>query len=377
MPWREVSIVSQREEFVLLATVPGANLKQLCLRFGISRPTAYKWIARHQQGGPAALVDQSKKPHSSPHQTPERVELVVLKVREAHPYWGGRKIRAKLLELGEAQVPSASTITAILQRHGLLDENRRETRDWQRFEHEAPNQLWQMDFKGHFPMEQGRCHPLTLLDDHSRFSLCLKACLDEQGTTVQAALSEVFRRYGLPERMTMDNGAPWGQDDTHPYTPLTLWLIRLGIRVSHSRPYHPQTQGKLERFHRTFKTEVLNHRSFRDDKEAQHAFDHWRDVYNCHRPHEAIGLVAPVRRYSPSWRPFPEQVAPIEYGPDDQVRKVQDKGEFSFHGKIFKVSKAFKGQPVALRPTQQDGVFDVFYCNQRIAQVDLHLNILV
>lgn len=377
MPWQEVSVVSQRTEFMFLASQPGANLAELCRRYGISRTAAYKWLGRYKEGGVRALTNQSRKPLHSPGQTPERLEQLVVKVRAAQPTWGGRKIRAKLVELGEAEVPSASTITAILERHGLLSEDRREKRDWQRFEHEAPNRLWQMDFKGHFATEQARCHPLTLLDDHSRFSLCLKACANEQGTGVQQALEAVFRRYGLPDRMTMDNGAPWGSDEAHPYTPLTLWLIRLGIRVSHSRPYHPQTQGKLERFHRTLKSELLNYRSFKDLFEAQHHFDRWRDSYNCERPHEALGMQVPAQRYKPSWRTYPEQLSPIEYSADDQVRKVQNKGEISFQGRTFKVGKAFQGQPVALRPTPHDGVFDVYYCNQRIAEVDLRLNMLL
>lgn len=377
MPWQEVSVVSQRREFVHQALQPGANLAELCRRFGISRESGYKWVKRYRQGGLEALEDQSRKPLRSLRQTPGRLEHLVLKVREANPSWGGRKIRAKLLAMGEVEVPSASTITAILQRHGLLSEERRESRDWLRFEHEAPNRLWQMDFKGHFQMEQGRCHPLTLLDDHSRFSLCLRACGDEQGRSVQAALTDVFRLYGLPERMTMDNGPPWGSYELDAYTPLTLWLIRLGIRVSHSRPYHPQTQGKLERFHRTLKTELLNYRSFRDLDDAQHHFDRWREIYNHERPHDALHLEVPAKRYQVSWRAYPEQLPPMEYGPDDLVRKVQDRGRFTFQGRIFKIGKAFKGQPVALRPTQQDGVLDVYFCNQRIAQVDLHLNILL
>jgi transposase InsO family protein len=143
-----------------------------------------------------------------------------------------------------------------MARHGLLPGDTPGIPATGRFEHSAPNQLWQMDFKGHFPFAGGRCHPLTLLDDHSRFSLCLAHCPDERLTTVRQQLVRVFERYGLPARMTMDNGAPWG-DTTGSWTALELWLMRQGIRVGHSRPYHPQTQGKLERFHRSLKAEVL------------------------------------------------------------------------------------------------------------------------
>src|SRR5262249_9640533 len=160
---------------------------------------------------------------------------------------------------------------------------------------------------------RGRCHPLTVLDDHSRFALGLEACANEQGVTVQERLTTIFRRYGLPRRMTMDNGSPWGNDSTHPHTPLTVSLMRLGIGVGHSRPYHPQTQGKDERFHRTLKVEVLHGRTFRDLPHCQAAFDEWRTVYNVQRPHEALAMATPGSRYAISARPFPASLPAVEY----------------------------------------------------------------
>ncbi|MEK7814302.1 MAG: integrase core domain-containing protein, partial [Chloroflexota bacterium] len=244
-------------------------------------------------------------------------------------------------------------------------------RPWVRFERPAPNDLWQMDFKGQFPLAQGWCYPLTVLDDHSRFAVGLQACGDQRWPTVQQQLTGVFRRYGLPQEMLMDNGAPWGADWDHPYTPLTVWLLRLGIGVSHSRPYHPQTQGKEERFHRTLKAEVLQGRSFADLAGCQEAFDPWRAVYNLERPHAALGLATPASRYQVSPRPFPEELPAIEYGPQDQVRRVQAHGEISFHSRSFRVSKAFRGYPVALRATSRDGLWEVFFLSHRIAQLDL------
>ncbi|CAK0777365.1 transposase [Gammaproteobacteria bacterium] len=219
-----------------------------------------------------------------------------------------------------------------------------------------------MDFKGHVAMREGRCHPLTVLDDHSRYAVCLRACLNEQTATVQQALTETFRCHGLPWRMTMDNGSPWGDTLGSPYTPLTVWLMRLGIRVSHSRPYHPQTQGKDERFHRTLKAELLAHITFSDQIEAQKCFDAWRDLYNLERPHESLALRPPSSRYRPSTKPFLEDLPPIEYAPDDIVRKVQGQGELSYLGREWRVGKAFHGHSVALRPTTQDGLLDVFFC---------------
>lgn len=373
MPWKEVSVVSLRKEFVMLASQPGANRRELCRRFGISPTTAYKWLRRCQHAGEEGLLDCSRKPHHSPKQTSTIVEDLVLSVRDAFPVWGARKIKAKLEAMGHSHLPSTSTMTEILRRHNRLnpEESVKHTA-WKRFEHEAPNRLWQMDFKGHFPLEKGRCHPLTILDDHSRYALCLEACQNEQGQTVEKVLTEVFRRYGLPQRMTMDNGSPWGSDSEHSYTPLTVWLIRLGIGVSHSRPYHPQTQGKDERFHRTLKAEVLANRLFRNTQVCQQEFDEWRVFYNCERPHQALQMAVPASRYQPSPWTFPEELPPIEYGADDIVRKVQQGGVFSYKGRNFKVSKAFSGQPVGLRPTTLDGVYHIYFCQQKVREISLN-----
>ena len=209
MPWKEVSTMSQRHEFMLLAQQPGVSLRALCRRFGISPPTAYKWLARYATAGFAGLADHSRRPHQMPHRTPAALEAAVLELRTQHPPWGGRKLHARLQALGYPTVPAPSTITAILRRAAWLPSAAAAPkRAWQRFEHSTPNALWQMDFKGHCPVAHGRCHPLTVLDDCSRFALCLHACPNEQGTTVQTHLTQTFRRYGLPHRMLMDNGPP-------------------------------------------------------------------------------------------------------------------------------------------------------------------------
>ena len=372
MPWTEVSVMSQRLEFVSLAQREGNNMRELCRRFGVSPSTGYKWLRRFSDGGAAAMVDQPRRPHHSPQRTPLEAEQVVLAVRDAHPAWGARKLRAWLLARGHEHLPSPSTITAILQRQGRTDPvEGRKHKTWQRFERQAPNQLWQMDFKGHFPLSTGRCHPLTVLDDHSRFALGLEACPDETAKTVQQRLTTIFRCYGLPERMVMDNGSPWGSDEDHHYTPLTVWLLRLGIAVSHGRPYHPQTQGKDERFHRTLKAEVLQGRTFVDLTQCQRTFDPWRTLYNLERPHEALGMAVPASRYQVSSRSFPKTLPPVEYGPDDLVRRAGDRGRISVFGREFKVGRAFKGLPVALRPTADDGTFNVFFMTYNIAQINL------
>jgi len=372
MPWSEVSVMSLREEFVCLAGQERSNLRELCRRYGISPPTAYKWLARYAGEGRAGLADRSRRPHGSPWRTPSAIEADVLAIREAHRAWGARKIAYRLMALGHADVPAVSTITEILRRHGRLDGRESEKRGpFQRFERPEANDLWQVDYKGHFATSAGRCHPLTVLDDHSRFSLCLAACTDERTQTVRGHLHKAFQRFGLPRQIITDNGSPWGDGPEHPYTPLGAWLIRLGIAISHSRPYHPQTMGKDERFHASLKAEVLRERSFRDIQECQSAFEHWRHIYNHIRPHEGIAMATPASRYRPSPRTMPEHLPAIDYAPHDQVRKVQQQGWITFKGRDFKLPKAFAGYPVALRPIDRDGRWEVFFCAQRIAQVDL------
>ena len=373
MPWQEVSIMSLRQEFVVLASQATVNMRALCRRFGISPKTGYKWVRRFAEAGALGLLGRSRCPQHSPQRTDAAMEAQVVAVRDAHPAWGGRKIRARLQHLGHRDLPSPSTITEILRRQGRLNPaEARKHRPWQRFEHEAPNRLWQMDFKGHFALTHGgRCHPLTVLDDHSRYAVCLQACADQQAPTVQGAMTATFRRYGLPASMLMDNGSPWGDDRDNPYTRLTVWLLRLGIQVRHSRPYHPQTQGKDERFHRTLAVEVLRGRPLRDIGHCQQAFDTWRLLYNGERPHESLQLATPASRYTPSPREFPEQLPALEYGPGDHVRKVQAKGEIFYQGRAFRIGKAFHGYPVALRATGEDGVLAVYFGYHRISQVHL------
>lgn len=372
MPWKEVSTMSQRHEFILLAQHAGNSLRALCRQFGISPTTAYKWLARYAAAGAEGLKDRSRRPHQLPQRTPAALEAAVVALRVQHPTWGGRKLHARLCALGYSPVPTPSTITAILRRHGRLGPGAPAPAAWQRFEHATPNALWQMDFKGHFALGAGRCHPLTILDDCSRFALCLQACANEQTATVQAHLITTFRRYGLPDRLLMDNGAPWGDRAGSPFTPLTVWCLRLGIAISHARPAHPQTLGKDERFHRTLKTELLHQRTFLDWAHCQQHFDQWRDTYNLERPHEALALAVPVTRYTPSPRAFPETLPPIEYGPTDIVRKVQAQGHVSYRGRVFRICKAFRGYPVALRPTQHDGHWRVYFCHQAVGEIDFH-----
>lgn len=374
MPWKAVSVMSLRKEFVTLAEVNMISFSELCRRFNISRKTGYKWLNRYRQEGEVGLGDRSRRPHRIARRISASMEQEILKLRKGR-YWGARKIRKRLQVLGRSAVPAASTITAVLHRHGMIDPDAPEGRkNWQRFERSAPNDLWQTDFKAPVKTLGGDLQPLTVLDDHSRYSLCVRALANQQTVPVQNAFTEMFRLYGLPNAMLMDNGTPWGGAERRPFTVFSVWLIRLGIQVIHSRPNHPQTLGKDERFHRTLERELISRQQWRDRVHLQTALNKWREQYNFERPHDSLDLEVPASRYQPSLRPFPEQLPPIEYPDTFHVRKVQDDGSISFRGQLFKVGKAFHRYPVGLRPTQIDGTFEVMFCHQRIATIDLNAN---
>jgi transposase InsO family protein len=362
--------MSNRREFVTLAMKEGANIRELCRRFGVSPTAGYKWIERSKQDG-ETFEDRSRKPQHSPKRTEDRIEQLVLEVRDAHPVWNARKIR-RVLQRTMTVVPAASTIGQILKRHGRISADASALiHPWRRFEHDAPNDLLQMDFKGHFQVGHGRCFPLTVLDDHSRYSMLLQACENEQTETVQPHLIAMFRRYGLPWRMNMDNGRPWGNPTGDPYTKLTVWMMTLGIRISHSRPLHPQTNGKDERFHRTLNAEVLHNRSFTSLAEVTPAFAAWREIYNHERPHEALGLEVPAVRYRPSERSYPEVLPVPEYGPDDRVYKLRVNGNLHVDKMDFYLSQAFAGQLISIRPSAEDGVFTVHFFHKQLGSIDL------
>jgi transposase InsO family protein len=372
MVWRVSTVIDERRELVRAVMFGEEQVATASRRLGVSRQTAYKWLGRAKQEGDAGLLDRSRRPRVSPRQTPPEVEERVCELRRRHPAWGGRKLHHRLKALGMETVPSPSAITDILSRNGLLKADRRLKRNWQRFEAEAPNQMWQMDFKGDFALPGGRCHTLTVLDDHSRFNVCLQACSDQRRETVQRQLLPILATYGLPEVILVDNGPPWGSGyGRQPHTRFSAWLMRMGIYVLHGRPYHPQTRGKDERFHRSLGSEVLAGRQWQNLDEIQLALDPWRRVYNDERPHEALGYCVPAARYVRSPRQLPDQLPQPTYLAADEVRRVQGLGEISFRGRLFRIGRAFTGEAVGLKATEEDGAWDVYYYKQRVGRVDL------
>lgn len=372
VPWEDATVHELREEFVRLAESGSVNVSELCRRFGISRKTGYKWRERYRAEGVAGLKNQSCRPTSSPARTAVEIEAQVVELRAKHPAWGARKI-AHVLKRDHHVILATSTANSILHRHGLISPAATAAATaWQRFEHEAPNDLWQMDFKGHFAVADMRCHPLTVIDDHSRYNVVLQASQSETFEFVQSALQRAFERYGLPWRINADNGAPWRAPGLEGFTRLGIWLIRLGIRLSHSRPGHPQTNGKDERFHRSLKAESITPYPFRDMAQAQAAFDEFRQLYNHVRPHQALGMRTPAERYQPSSRSMPSSLTPIEYGPDDLVRKVQAGGWIDFKGRQIRVFESLRGQAIALRPRADcSDSFDLYFCHQKFGTLDM------
>ena len=363
------SPMSERREFVELAMKPGVNRRELCRRFGIGPTQGYELLNRYRSEGEVGLAERSRRPKRSPTRTDEAVEASILELRE-ETHWGARKIARVLSDELRLDI-KRPTVHSILRRNGKIDsEESAKHKAWQRFEHERPNDLWQMDFMGPITTARGRFEPLTLIDDHSRFNLCLRACADQKTETVQLVLSEVFSRYGLPWRMTMDNGSPWGDDALVLLTKLTAWLIRLGIGVSHSRPYHPQTQGKDERLHRTIRDEVTNHLICSDCEHLQQVFDTFRDRYNYRRPHEALDDQRPADRYQPSSRSMPKVLLPIEYGQGVLTRHVDRQGKISFGGHKLRVGRGCTGMVVGLRPVIEEKI-EVYFCHQQIAVIDM------
>jgi transposase InsO family protein len=373
MPWKEETIMSRQREFIIKSIEGKGTFKALCEQFKISRKTGYRLLKRYQEEGNQAFTPRSKRPLKSPNQTNPIIEEQIVSLRIQQPTWGARKLAAHLLAQGKSNIPSHSTITNILKRHNLISfEDSLKRQKLIRFEKEEPNELWQMDFKGRFKiLTQETCHPLTIIDDCSRFSLAIKACKNERFLTVKNHLIKAFQKYGLPKQINVDNGTPWGNSTLLPHTALTIWLMRHDIRVSHSRPRHPQTNGKCERFHRTLKEDVITRTAIRTISHAQKCFDKWREHYNTVRPHEALGMAVPSSRYQASKRQLPNCLPPIEYEDAAILRKVRGNGYLSFRNKEYLVGKGFKNHLIEIKIDDSDNSIALYFGRFQIYTYDL------
>lgn len=373
MPWKESSIMSQKEAFILKVLSETSSFTSVCEEFNISRPTGYKILKRYQCEGAEGLKPFSRAPILSPNKTPQEVEDKILSVRLKYKTWGARKIRSYLSKQNIKNLPVPSTITEILKRNGLVSEEESLKRQSLiHFERASPNELWQMDFKGHFQIGVKKpCYPLTILDDHSRFSLCLHACASEDIIPVKKQLIYTFKQYGMPLQINVDNGRPWGNSSVVKHTKLTVWLLQLDVLVTHSRPKHPQTNGKNERFHRTLKEDLLQKQKIDSYTHAQKLFDQWRDIYNYARPHEAINMLVPADRYQSSLRAMPDKMPAIEYNESAIVRKTNNTGVICYRGFDYHVGKAFAGHYLEVRPDEANALVEIYFGKHRVYKCDL------
>ena len=312
MPWETKKVEDVRKAFIEEVELGMESKSALCRKYGISRPTGDKWLARHRAG--MSLSDGSCAPLHPAGKTAVKKEEAILALRAEHPGLGARKIK-HILENRGLEMPSTTTVNRILQRNGCISPDASmANHKLIRFEMDEPNDMWQADFKGHFAMKNGqRCHPLNILDDCTRFSLCSDANSSEQFAPTVRSFERVFRQYGLPIRLLCDNGNPWGTSQSTGYTCFEVWLMELGIQPVHGRILHPQTQGKQERFNGSLQRELLRFTTFEDYEDAQAQLDAYRHFYNTERPHEALGMRTPAELYHHSSRPFPDFILPWEY----------------------------------------------------------------
>ena len=351
------------------------NFSALCREFNITRRTGQKWVERYKHQQP--LTDQSRRPHTSPFRTPEEVELLILAVRADNPGWGARTIRDVLLAEGHKNIPCAKTVNNILNRYGCINpEDSQQRKSFVRFEKELCNQMWQADFKGEFRMEDGKyCYPLDIMDDHSRYAIKVVPRLCTANAVIPV-FTDAFREFGLPDSVLSDNGAQFA-GFRKGYTQFERWLMDLDILPIHGRIKHPQTQGKIERFHRTMKQELLNHTSIANLQDAEKKFAAWREKYNNIRPHEALGKKRPADVYEPSLRQYGEKTPNYEYGGEYHVIKVNSWGYVRFDKWQVYLSETMIDQHIEFRPSPDGETFAACYRNFKIAEFDTETGALI
>ena len=369
MPWKQESVVEQRLRFLLAVRKKEAPVSELCQRYEVSRKTGYKWIKRYEKDGRIeALKDQRRRPHRSPRQTSAKDEQAVVAVRDEKG-WGAEKITVVLAKRGLQLRPI--TVHRILQRHGRVEAAGRARLARQRFAREHCNELAQMDFKGEYALGGGgKCYPLSLLDDCSRYLLGLWALPSTQAVGVQEVLRQHFREHGVPQEMLMDHGSTWYCNRSgHGLTWLSVWLITQGIRLRYSGVHHPQTQGKVERLHRTLKERTKHRGTPTTLLEWSCWVKQFQQEYNCERPHAALGLKTPQELYTAeNLRPYQEEPRPWEYD-GGEVQRIDNQGGLHKYGSWFFICEALAKQWV--RVDEFDRKLTVTFRHLTIREIDL------
>ena len=368
MPWKDKTVEELRQEFAEAAQ-QSTNFSSVCREFGITRATGYKWLKRYENQ--ETLSDRNRRPNITANKTPEAIELKILSMRTEHPGWGAKKIKVALENQG-LSMPCEKTVNNILNRyHCISKEESLKHKPFTRFEKEYCNEMWQTDFKGEFKMQNGiYCYPLDIFDDHSRFVIRIKPS-ESTSNLVLPVFREAFYEFGMPDSVLSDNGAQFA-GFRQGYTQFEKWLMNHDILPIHGRIKHPQTQGKIERFHRTMNQELLNHYIPKDIADAERVFADWRNCYNNERPHEALGMKCPSEIYVPSKRIYCDQVEKFEYSGKYHVIKVNSWGYVRFdHWQVY-LSETMIDEHIEFRPNPNGDTFIACYRNFAIAEFDVH-----
>jgi putative transposase len=373
MPWLETDPVLERHHFVQDVKSGHWSLSELCVRYGISRVTGYKWLDRYRQSGLGGLGNQSRAPRSCPHETPKDVVELILEENGRYG-WGPRKILKRLKTRYPSRTwPARSTIFDILERHDRVIPRRRRRR-WKHpgaapVTTTAPNQVWTVDFKGQFLLRNGLyCYPLTILDHFSRYLLCRHGLPDVCGQPVKRQFQRLFREHGLPDAIRSDNGAPFASTGIHGLNHLNVWWLQLGITHQRITPGSPQENGAHERMHKTLKAKATQPPAANLNLQ-QRVFNQFRDTYNELRPHEALDDETPASRWGPSSRLYPERIDPPRYPGHVEVRRVSNAGCFRLHsGQIF-LSQALNAEEIGLEQVA-DGLWNILYYDTLLGRFD-------
>jgi transposase InsO family protein len=358
--------MEQRAQFVLDALSGRFSMSELCYRYGVSRKTGYKWIARYHQQGLPGVEDRPRVPFAHPNATPPKIVARVVKARKRNPGWGPVTLRARLCQdFPEVQWPCPSTIGEILKRHELIRKYRRRPprATWRssRTKADQPNRVWTADFKGQFRLGNGvLCYPLTVADLYSRYLLVCRGLRDTGVRAARRAFEAAFREFGLPDVIRTDNGVPFAAPGSPlGLSALSVWFLKLGIILERSRPGKPQDNGAHERMHRTLKEEAARPPR-RNEAAQQRALDRFRRVYNEERPHHALQLKTPASRYTKSERPYPEDLPDPEYPPHFEARRVTKIGVFTFRCRPIFISASLRHELLGLEHVA-DGIYSVFF----------------
>jgi transposase InsO family protein len=350
-------------------------MTELCARYGVSRTTGYKWLARYAAEGARGLHDRSHAPHTCPHRIEEALATLLCATRRAHPTWGPAKLLHYLAPRHPARAdwPAVSTVADLLKRAGLVRPRRRR----RPLVHPgvvpihttAPNDLWTADFKGHFRTKDGvYCYPLTIADQHTGFLIGVQGLLSTKGQGVRGVFERVFREYGLPAAIRTDNGVPFANTGLHGLTQLSVWWLRLGIQHQRIQPASPQQNGAHERMHRTLKAEAT--RPPKGNLAAQQRrFNRFRTEFNTERPHSALGGEPPAARYECSPRPYPDRLPPLEYPGHFLVKRVTNAGTIRFQNRLLFLANALKQHHVGLEATA-DGIWSLYLGAVLLGKID-------